>query len=220
MQQHDHVECQIVPDDVADTEFEDESEGHDHPYRKPARHHKSQHHRKRVRHRIDDAVAVIVERDRAGAVALDNQRAVLEKLPAALDDDRKCQPEPDRRAREQSPRQRVEQEAVDEVRECVPVGNMLGILRTLHDAVPQLDIAAFADRRSAHAVKGSSLEYNQAEDEQKPHPPAVFIGRDGLVGAACTHAVTAPLRRLIRRRPLRRQLPSARRRHIPIACDR
>src|SRR4051812_5085328 len=33
MQQHDHVERQIVPDEVADTQFEDEGEADDAPYR-------------------------------------------------------------------------------------------------------------------------------------------------------------------------------------------
>src|SRR4051812_40119202 len=93
MQQHDHVERQIVPDEIADTEFEDEGEGHDHPYREPSRHDKPQHHGQCVRHRIDDAVAIIVERDRAGAVAVDDERAVFQQLPAALYDDGKSQPE-------------------------------------------------------------------------------------------------------------------------------
>ena len=44
----------------------------------------------------------------------------------------------------------IEQEAVDEVRGSVPVGEVLRVLSALHDAVPELDGPAGADRLPPH----------------------------------------------------------------------
>ena len=59
----------------------------------------------------------------------------------AFDDDRERQPHAERRSRGNRKRDSgVEQEAVDDVREGVPVGDVLGIFRALHDAVPELHV--------------------------------------------------------------------------------
>ena len=77
---------------------------------------------------------------------------------------------PTRAARKDQPQQRIEQEAVDDVREGVPVGNLLRILRALHDAVPELDVAALADRRAAHRVEDGGLQHDQPDRDEDPGP--------------------------------------------------
>src|SRR6185295_1194706 len=52
MQQHDHVERQIVPDEIARAELEADGKGNRHPYRKPPRQHKAQCHGQRIADRI------------------------------------------------------------------------------------------------------------------------------------------------------------------------
>ena len=101
------------------------------------------------------AVAVVVERDRGFAIPIDDERRVLEDLPAAFDEERCQQPHADRPAPRDEPQRAVESEAVNDVRERVPVGQVLRVLRAEHDAVPQLDVAALADRHSAHPEQHS-----------------------------------------------------------------
>ena len=57
------------------------------PGRRDARK-KPSHHRQDVAHRVEDAVAVVVERDRRLAVAIDDDVGVLEDLPARLEQHR------------------------------------------------------------------------------------------------------------------------------------
>src|SRR5690242_2915943 len=87
VQQHDDVEGQVVADDDADADLEEDGERHDHPYREPGRHHKTQHHEQRIAERVQDAVAVVLQRDRPFAVAVDDEFAVLDDLPQAFDAD-------------------------------------------------------------------------------------------------------------------------------------
>ena len=46
----------------------------------------------------------------------------------------------------------------------VPVGEVLGVLRALHDAMPKLHIAAFADGRAAHGEQGRGGDSDDDED--------------------------------------------------------
>ncbi len=84
---------------------------------------------------------------------LDHGRRILGDLPGALDDDGEQQrgAEGDRQAGDTAdqPEQPVEQEAVDDVGEGVPVGDVLGVLGGEHLSLPELHIAAFADRLAA-----------------------------------------------------------------------
>ena len=55
----------------ADEQLERDGDGDGEPDRPPAREEEADHHEQRVGHRVDDAVAVIVERDGRAAIALD-----------------------------------------------------------------------------------------------------------------------------------------------------
>jgi hypothetical protein len=120
-------------------------------------------------------VAGIAERDRAGAVALDDDRRVLGDLPAALHQHREKKAQPDRGTRQHEPGECIEDEAVEHVRERVPVGEMLGVL-AVDDAVPELDGAAGADRHPAHGVEDAGLRGEGQQDERQH-------GRKGQAGA-------------------------------------
>ena len=71
-------------------------------------------------------------------------------LPRRFDDRCGDQTNTDGKAAGDEPQQAVEDEAVDDVRGRIPVGEMLRILRADHHPLPELDGAALADRRAAH----------------------------------------------------------------------
>ena len=125
-------------------------EAHAHPHARAARDQEAQHHRHDVGHRVDDAVAEVVERDRRGAIAIDDERRVFEHFPRGFDQHRQHEAGARWQASRHEPQQRVEGDTVDDVRERVPVGEMLRVLRAVDDAVPELDVATLADRDAAH----------------------------------------------------------------------
>ena len=121
---------------------------------RPARDKEAEHHEQNVAHRVDDAVAVIIERDRQLAIMIDDEVGVLDHLPGRLDGDGEHEPQAERHRHEtrDEPQQPIEDEAVDDVRGRVPVEDVLGVLRALHVEMPELDVAAFADERMAHQI--------------------------------------------------------------------
>src|SRR5262245_14557988 len=161
MQQHDHVEGEIVADEDADGNLQYERKRHDEPYRKPRGHHKTHHHRQRVGDGVEDAVAIVVEGNGSFAIAVDNEIAVLDELPGSFEADSQCKSRSDRSSRRNQPEQEVEKEAVNNVREGVPVADVLRVFRTLHDPVPKLDGAAFANPDSAHRMEYGCLQGDQ-----------------------------------------------------------
>ena len=90
------------------------------------------------------------------------------------------------------PEQQVEQEAVDDVGESVPVGEVLGILRAHGDAVPELHIAAFADPDVALKAQDERLRRDQKGGDEHARLP-----------------VQPPFRALFDRRQLRHVFPLA-----------
>ena len=65
--------------------------------------------------------------------------------------------------RGQQPQQPIEDEAVDDVGGRVPVGDVLGVLRAHHHAMPELHIAAFADGLAAHGEQNGRLQGEDAD---------------------------------------------------------
>jgi hypothetical protein len=84
VEQHDDVEGQVVPDQVADQELGREGERHRGRDGQARGHEEAHRAGEHVGDGVDDAVAVVVERDRALAVALDDRVRVLGDLPGHL----------------------------------------------------------------------------------------------------------------------------------------
>ena len=85
IQQHQDVQQQVVADHVADAELHRDRQRDGRPDRQPRGQQEAAHHRGDVADGIDDAVAVVVERDRRFAIAIDDEVGVLENLPPRLD---------------------------------------------------------------------------------------------------------------------------------------
>ena len=137
---------------------------------KPLRQQKAADHRQIVGHRIDDGVAKIIQRDGAGAVAVDDPVGIFNQLPATFDQHRDDQPALPGEARKNQKRRAVKQEAMQHVRQRVPVGDVLRILRALHGAVPEFDITAGADRQPSHRKQDRGLQRKNAGGDQQPVP--------------------------------------------------
>ena len=159
-----------------------------------------------VGHRIDDAVAIVVERDRRLTVPVDHQVRVFDNLPRRLQECGGGQAECERRARRDQPEQAIEREAVNDVREGVPVRQVLRILGACDDAVPGFDVAARADGYAAHHQERGAGCDEDGEGYERPLPARQLEVLDGAA-----KNVTWPRRSaLARRRPLRtRRVPAA-----------
>ena len=140
------------------------------PRRQPGGEREAEYHGNRVGDRVDDAVAEIVERDRVRTVAVDDEVAVLEDFPSALDQYGEGEAQRRRRPPQHQPEEEIENEAVRHVRQRVPVEDVLGILGAVHDAVPQLDSAAGADGQAAHGPEDQCLQRNDRGHGQKEDP--------------------------------------------------
>lgn len=151
------VEREVVADHVSGEELECECEPDDEPRRPLVCHEESEHHRDRVRDRIDDAVARVPLRECLLPVRVDHHRRVLRDLPRRFDPD--CESES---PREREPRKKIterveEDDAVNDVREGVPIREVLRIARAQDDAFPEFDRAAGADRRLPEEVECERL---------------------------------------------------------------
>src|SRR3954451_18449838 len=112
----------------------------------------------------------IIQRDRAGAVALDDPVGVLNQLPTALDQHGSYQTGLPGPARQQQPGPRIKQETMDEVRESVPVSDVLRIFRALYHTMPEFDVTACADRQPAHRIQNRCLQRQQSGGHGDPMP--------------------------------------------------
>jgi hypothetical protein len=119
---------------------------------------------------FDHAVAVIAAGDGVLAVAVDDEVGVLDDLPGDLDQQRQGEPQLERPAAPDEPENPVQTKAVDDVGQGVPVGDVLGVLRARHVAVPELDIAALAPRRPAHQQHRDRQQRQQPRADQQPGP--------------------------------------------------
>jgi len=82
-----------------------------------------------------------------------------------LDGDRQDQLRADRHRHpaRQKPQREIEDEAVDDVGRRVPVGDVLGVLRAHHQAVPQFDVTAFTDGQMPHGEEDGALQRDEAK---------------------------------------------------------
>ena len=115
-------------------------------------------------------VAAVMQRDRLGAVTVDDEVCVLDNLPGHLDGDGHKQPRAERFARKQEPQHEIEDESMQDVRERVPVEQLLRVFRTAHVPDPEADRVAGADRRAPHRVEDEGLRRDQAEPGKQERP--------------------------------------------------
>ena len=66
-----------------------------------------------------------------------------------------------RQLAQHEPQKSIKKKTVNDVREGVLVGDVLGILRALHHAVPELDITTGADRHPPHRIEDRGLQREQ-----------------------------------------------------------
>src|SRR4051794_3689428 len=82
------------------------------PRRQPVGEREAEYHGDRVGDRVDDAVTEIVECDRLCAVAVDDEIAVLDDFPSALDQHGEREPQCHRCSPQHQPEEEIETEAV------------------------------------------------------------------------------------------------------------
>lgn len=136
--QHQDVERQIVTDHVGRENLEEQCKRQCDFPRQSRGKEKAECHPGDIGHRVDNAIAGIAIRHGHFAIAVDNDRRVFENFPSALDQYRRTQRKPQRPFLQQQPAQPEKDEAMDDMAHRVPIGQMLAVLRALHDAVPQL----------------------------------------------------------------------------------
>ena len=105
---------------------------------------------KDITDRVDNAVAAVAEGDGRHAIVIDDEVGVLEDLPGHRERRRQRQPRRQQPGSVRSEPGQVEPETVQDVREGVPIGEVLRVPRAPHDAVPDLYIAAGAPRLASH----------------------------------------------------------------------
>src|SRR4029453_12398185 len=164
--QHQDVQREVVANAVRQGELNHDREEDRQPYRPPRGHRKSADHRHDVRQRVDDTVAVVIERDRRVAATVDDEVGVLDDLPRGLDEHRQDKPGGNTPPTADQPKQQVEGKPMNDVGERVPIRQVLRILGALHEAVPQLDASALADRHASHCGEDGSCG---CDDRSRQH---------------------------------------------------
>ena len=99
--------------------------------------------------RVDDTVARIALRERLLAIVVDDHRRIFNDFPRHLYADRERETQRERHAGKEKPQREIEQEAVDDMAEPVPIGEVLGVPGAEHHAFPELDGATLRNRRLA-----------------------------------------------------------------------
>ena len=116
------------------------------------------------------------------AITVDDDWAVLEDFPGGFEQDGEGERVHTVDGKEQ-PEQQIEQEAVNDVRESVPIREMLGVLQSSRHACQNFHIAAFADPDVAqHAQDKSLCGDQQSGHERRPSSPDPS-GRDHPIPA-------------------------------------
>src|SRR5712671_7240313 len=104
---HQNIQQKIVPDEIYQRGLDQDAAGDNAPDRQPPCQREAGHHGKRVGNGVDDAVAVIVERDRASPIAFDHEARILQDLPGSFAQDRQREPRRNARAWQGEPGEKV-----------------------------------------------------------------------------------------------------------------
>src|SRR3989338_2430403 len=123
----EHIERKVVPYHVSHENLQRESKYHDRPYGKPPGKNKTAYHRECIENRINNTVPCISLRERLFAVVVDYHGRVFDDFPGDLNAYREEEPLPHLHSREKVPKAKVKKKAVNDVREGVPVRQVLGI---------------------------------------------------------------------------------------------
>src|SRR5579864_4885073 len=81
---------------------------------------------------------------------------------------------------------------MDNMRERIPIGDVLRVLGTLHDAMPKFDIAACTNRHAAHGEQENCLQREQPGNDQDPAQGRV---RDRRAAALSSHHAKPTIKR-------------------------
>ena len=129
---------------------------------------------------VDHRVSVVVQGDRCFSISLDDEFRVLEHLPGRFQGDRNDETNGDLAQSWQCPRNQPQQEVhdktMDDVRERIPVGDVLRVLRTHDLPVPELDRSAGADEWAAH---GEQDERGHCDQEHAGSDHAQYLASTG-----------------------------------------
>jgi len=162
----EHIESQIIADHIQHEEFHPDREGDDRPYRQPPAQHEAEYHSERIHKRIDNAVARITLRERLLAVMRNDLRRILQDLPAHFYSEREQESPHERHARKEKPQHPVENKSVDDVREGVPIAEVLGIARAQYHPLPCLHVPARAYEGLAEKRKDERVERENGRGPQ------------------------------------------------------
>jgi len=164
--QHNDVEGQIVADGIQRKQLEKDQQCDRTPDRRKARVDKSGDHSQHIRDRVDDRIAKVCQL--AGvAIPLDDKRRVLEDLPAHLRNERENKTGTKRQMRREYRQQPIKDKTVNNVREGVPVKQVLGAL-DIRRTMPDLHGSALANHRLTHQPERETANNDNAYDEHVP----------------------------------------------------
>src|SRR5581483_10101525 len=165
MNEHHDIEEKIIANPQSKPGL-DRDPGHDrHGRRSPRSKQEACHGGQRVAERIDDSIAIIADGDGGRAISLDDERAVLDDLPCRLKQNGEAQSRANGPMLEDEPQEKVKPKAVQQVRERVPVRQMLRIPGPERISLPEFYIAARADRQPPHQMQRQRLHRQDRYDE-------------------------------------------------------
>src|SRR5579859_1552086 len=117
MNKHHDIEGKVIADRKNEPDLYADPNQYRQAWRNPCSKQKAQHRGQRIADRIDDRVAIIADGNRSGAIALDDEWAVLQDLPCRLEQNGQAQPSCNGTMLEDEPQQKIKPKTVQQVRE-------------------------------------------------------------------------------------------------------
>src|SRR6516164_7873346 len=94
MNKHHDIQGEVITDRKSKADLYGDSDQYRCDWRDPRSKQEAHHSCQCVADRIDNSIAIITDRNGAGAIALNYKRAVLEDLPCCFNQDGQAQPSP------------------------------------------------------------------------------------------------------------------------------
>lgn len=165
VKQHDDIQRQTIADGGHYDDLGDDHDCDADPHWQPVCQPEADPHGDDVEDRVQNAVAVVIQRYCHLAVAVDDGVGVFQNFPRGFDHggdgEAPAYVDPPRN----QPEQKVEDEPVQQVRGRVPVRDVLRVLGTHRLQMQQLDIAAFAHGNTAHPQQDEGRGDKDAEGD-------------------------------------------------------
>src|SRR3990167_3266763 len=162
----ENIERQVVAYHIEHKEFQNETNDYNTPNGQTPSREESDDHRNGVGNGVQHTVSRISLCKCLLPIVINHHRGVFQYFPCDFYTERKQEPRPDGKPREEEPYTNIEQEAVQYVAESVPITEVLRITRAQHYSFPHFHEPALTDARLPHKIQSNCLHY------YKRHSPA------------------------------------------------